>query len=103
MTSQGAPAAPTAMVLAHGLRKSYGDFEAVRGIDVQVSPGESFGFLGPNGAGKSSTMRMIAAVSPPSAGDLRILGMDPATHGPEIRSRIGVCPQDDTLDNELNV
>ena len=48
-------------------------------------------------------MRMIAAVSPPSGGDLRVLGMDPATQGPEIRSRIGVCPQEDTLDNELNV
>jgi lipooligosaccharide transport system ATP-binding protein len=91
------------MVLARGLRKLYGDFEAVRGIDVSVRAGEAFGFLGPNGAGKSSTMRMIAAVSPPSGGELRILGMDPATQGPEIRSRIGVCPQEDTLDNELNV
>ena len=103
MTSRAAAPAPTAMVHARGLRKSYGGFEAVRGIDVDVRPGESFGFLGPNGAGKSSTMRMIAAVSPPSGGDLQILGMDPATRGPEIRSRIGVCPQDDTLDNELNV
>ncbi|GAB2753364.1 ABC transporter ATP-binding protein [Nocardioides pakistanensis] len=92
-----------AMVRARGLRKSYGDFEAVRGIDVEVRPGEAFGFLGPNGAGKSSTMRMIAAVSPPSGGELSILGMDPARQGPEIRSRIGVCPQEDTLDNELNV
>ncbi|MFZ5849273.1 MAG: ABC transporter ATP-binding protein [Actinomycetota bacterium] len=91
------------MVRARGLRKSYGDFEAVRGIDVEVRPGEAFGFLGPNGAGKSSTMRMIAAVSPPSGGELSILGMDPARQGPEIRSRIGVCPQEDTLDNELNV
>ncbi len=91
------------MVLARGLRKRYGDVEAVRGIDVSVRAGEAFGFLGPNGAGKSSTMRMIAAVSPPSGGELRILGMDPATQGPEIRSRIGVCPQEDTLDNELNV
>jgi lipooligosaccharide transport system ATP-binding protein len=91
------------MVRACGLRKSYGSFEAVRGIDVEVGPGESFGFLGPNGAGKSSTMRMIAAVSPPSGGHLSVLGLDPATQGPQIRSRIGVCPQEDTLDNELNV
>ncbi len=91
------------MVRARELRKAYGDFEAVRGIDVDVRPGEAFGFLGPNGAGKSSTMRMIAAVSPPSGGDLRVLGMDPATQGPEIRSRIGVCPQEDTLDHELTV
>ncbi|HET8604280.1 MAG TPA: ATP-binding cassette domain-containing protein [Marmoricola sp.] len=91
------------MIHAAGLRKSFGDFEAVRGIDVDVARGEYFGFLGPNGAGKSSTMRMVAAVSPVSGGTLRILGLDPATDGPEIRSRIGVCPQEDTLDDELNV
>nr|WP_185996370.1 ABC transporter ATP-binding protein [Nocardioides campestrisoli] len=91
------------MISARGLRKSFGDFEAVRGIDVEVRRGEAFGFLGPNGAGKSSTMRMIAAVSPVSGGDLRILGMDPAVDGPAIRARLGVCPQEDTLDNELNV
>jgi lipooligosaccharide transport system ATP-binding protein len=91
------------MVRAKGLRKSFGDFEAVRGIDVEVRPGEAFGFLGPNGAGKSSTMRMIAAVSPPSGGELSILGMDPQTDGPAIRARLGVCPQEDSLDSELNV
>ena len=91
------------MISAVGLRKSFGDFEAVRGIDVEVCPGEAFGFLGPNGAGKSSTMRMIAAVSPVGAGELRIFGMDPAKDGPTIRGRLGVCPQEDTLDNELNV
>jgi len=96
------------MIEATGLRKSFArkgaePFEAVRGIDVEVRSGEAFGFLGPNGAGKSSTMRMIAAVSPPSAGSLRILGFDPATDGPAIRARIGVCPQEDNLDLELNV
>jgi len=91
------------MIHASGLRKSFGEFEAVRGIDVDVRRGEAFGFLGPNGAGKSSTMRMIAAVSPVSGGELRILGMDPATEGPAIRARIGVCPQEDTLDTELTV
>ncbi len=95
------------MIRAVGLRKSFGakgdTVEAVKGIDVDVRRGESFGFLGPNGAGKSSTMRMIAAVSPISGGSLQILGLDPAKDGPEIRSRIGVCPQEDTLDNELNV
>ena len=91
------------MVRARGLRKSFGDFEAVKGIDVDVTRGEAFGFLGPNGAGKSSTMRMIAAVSPVSRGELRILGMDPAEHGPAIRARLGVCPQEDTLDTELSV
>ncbi|WP_166139621.1 ABC transporter ATP-binding protein [Nocardioides ochotonae] len=91
------------MIRARGLRKSFGDFEAVRGVDVDVRRGEAFGFLGPNGAGKSSTMRMIAAVSPVTGGELRILGLDPATHGPAIRARLGVCPQEDTLDTELNV
>jgi lipooligosaccharide transport system ATP-binding protein len=91
------------MIVARGLRKSFGDFEAVKGIDVDVRRGEAFGFLGPNGAGKSSTMRMIAAVSPVSGGELRILGLDPAADGPAIRGRLGVCPQEDTLDNELNV
>ncbi|MDX6296225.1 MAG: lipooligosaccharide transport system ATP-binding protein, partial [Nocardioidaceae bacterium] len=91
------------MIVAEGLRKSYDGVEAVRGIDVVVRRGEAFGFLGPNGAGKTSAMRMIAAVSPVTAGRLSIMGMDPATHGPEIRGRLGVCPQEDSLDNELRV
>ncbi|WP_425576210.1 ABC transporter ATP-binding protein [Nocardioides caricicola] len=94
---------PDSMIFASGLRKSFGSFEAVRGIDVDVRRGEAFGFLGPNGAGKSSTMRMVAAVSPVTEGTLRILGMDPATDGPQIRARIGVCPQEDTLDTEITV
>jgi lipooligosaccharide transport system ATP-binding protein len=80
-----------------------GHFTAVNGIDVDVNPGESFGFLGPNGAGKSSTMRMIGCVSPPSGGTLRILGMDPVRDGTRIRARLGVCPQQDSLDPELTV
>lgn len=91
------------MIRARALRKRFGDFDAVRGIDLDVRRGEAFGFLGPNGAGKSSTMRMIASVSPVSDGELRILGLDPAVDGPTIRGRLGVCPQEDTLDNELNV
>jgi lipooligosaccharide transport system ATP-binding protein len=91
------------MVRARGLRKSFGETEAVRGIDVDVRRAEAFGFLGPNGAGKSSTMRMIAAVSPPTDGTLEIFGLDPTRHGAGIRSRLGVCPQQDTLDTELNV
>jgi lipooligosaccharide transport system ATP-binding protein len=91
------------MIRARGLVKRYGDLVAVRGIDVEVAVGEAFGFLGPNGAGKTSTMRMIGAVSPITEGSLTILGMDPTTHGPQIRARLGVCPQEDTLDNDLNV
>ncbi len=92
-----------APVQARGLRKRFGTVEAVRGIDVDVQPAETFGFLGPNGAGKSSTMRMIACVSPRSAGELQVLGMDPDTEGPRIRARLGVVPQQDNLDTELTV
>nr|WP_308259328.1 ABC transporter ATP-binding protein [Pseudonocardia sp. H11422] len=92
-----------ALVQARGLRKRFGSFEAVRGIDVDVGRGEVFGFLGPNGAGKSSTMRMIACVSPRTEGSLQVLGMDPGTDGPRIRARIGVVPQLDNLDAELSV
>jgi lipooligosaccharide transport system ATP-binding protein len=97
-----------ALIRARDLRKTFetregATVEAVKGIDIDVRRGEAFGFLGPNGAGKSSTMRMIGAVSPVTSGELRILGLDPAEHGPAIRARLGVCPQDDTLDNELNV
>ena len=72
-------------------------------IDFDLQRGEAFGFLGPNGAGKSSTMRMIGCVSPPSAGELSILGLDPLTDGIQIRARLGVVPQEDTLDSELTV
>jgi len=92
-----------ALIHARGLVKRFGDFTAVDGIDVDVQRGESFGFLGPNGAGKSSTMRMIGCVSPPSDGELRILGRDPRSEGPAIRARLGVCPQLDNLDVELTV
>ncbi len=101
--SDRARAGGAVLIHASGLRKSFGDFDAVKGIDVEVTAGESFGFLGPNGAGKSSTMRMIGCVSPPTGGTLRILGLDPATAGPAIRAQLGVCPQRDYLDEELTV
>lgn len=91
------------LVQAKALVKRFGDFEAVRGIDVEVRPGEAFGFLGPNGAGKSSTMRMIACVSPRTDGELRVLGLDPDVSGPRVRARLGVVPQEDNLDLELTV
>jgi lipooligosaccharide transport system ATP-binding protein len=89
--------------MAKGLRKEFGALVAVDGVDFEVTRGEAFGFLGPNGAGKSSTMRMIACVSPRSSGELRILGLDPEHDGAEIRSRLGVVPQEDNLDPELTV
>src|SRR5499426_4208989 len=91
------------MIRARGLVKRFGDFTAVDGIDFELHRGEAFGFLGPNGAGKSSTMRMIGCVSPPSGGELSILGLDPLRDGRQIRSRLGVVPQEDTLDVELTV
>ncbi len=99
----GRPEAPELLITARGLVKRFGDATAVDGIDVEVRPGEAFGFLGPNGAGKSSTMRMIGCVSPPSGGELRVFGLDPQTDGPAIRARLGVVPQEDTLDTELPV
>src|ERR1700750_3325018 len=91
------------LVRARGLTKRFGDFTAVDGIDFELLRGEAFGFLGPNGAGKSSTMRMLGCVPPPSGGELSILGLDPVRDGSAIRARLGVVPQEDTLDVELTV
>ena len=91
------------MIHARGLVKRFGELVAVDGIDLDVRRGEAFGFLGPNGAGKSSTMRMIGCVSPITSGTLRILDLDPTADGPAIRARLGVVPQQDTLDTELTV
>ncbi len=91
------------LVDAHSLAKRFDDFVAVDGIDFQVRQGEVFGFLGPNGAGKSSTMRMIACVSPVSGGSLGCWAPIPPPTGRPIRARLGVVPQEDTLDTELSV
>jgi lipooligosaccharide transport system ATP-binding protein len=91
------------LVHARGLVKRFGERVAVDGIDFDVHKGEAFGFLGPNGAGKTSTMRMVGCVSPLSGGSLSVLGLDPVQNGPEIRARLGVVPQQDTLDFELTV
>ncbi len=94
---------PAPLITATGLTKHFNGTVAVDGIDFHVDAGESFGFLGPNGAGKTSAMRMIGAVSPITAGELSVLGLDPRTEGPELRSRLGVVPQEDNLDQELTV
>jgi lipooligosaccharide transport system ATP-binding protein len=91
------------LVHARGLVKRFGERVAVDGIDFDVHKGEAFGFLGPNGAGKTSTMRMVGCVSPLSGGSLSVLGLDPVQNGSEIRARLGVVPQQDTLDFELTV
>jgi lipooligosaccharide transport system ATP-binding protein len=91
------------VIRAVNITKKYDDFVAVNGISFEVARGESFGLLGPNGAGKSTTMKMIAAVSTRTSGDLSVLGLDPNTDGPAIRSQLGVVPQEDNLDQELRV
>jgi lipooligosaccharide transport system ATP-binding protein len=91
------------LIHARGLVKRFGDLTAVDGIDFDLRRGEAFGFLGPNGAGKTSTMRMIGCVSPITDGTLRVFGLDPMRDGAEIRARLGVVPQLDTLDLELTV
>ena len=91
------------LIQARGLVKRFGDLAAVDEIDFDLQRGEAFGFLGPNGAGKTSTMRMIGCVSPVSDGMLRVFGLDPDHDGVEIRARLGVVPQEDSLDLELTV
>jgi lipooligosaccharide transport system ATP-binding protein len=95
------PAEP--VIWARDLEKHFGDLVAVDRVSFEIARGECFGFLGPNGAGKTSTMRMISCMSPLSGGTLRVLGLDPVTEGARIRSRIGLVPQEDTLDLELTV
>jgi lipooligosaccharide transport system ATP-binding protein len=94
---------PEPVVAARGLTKRYGQFEAVKGIDFEVSGQQCFGFLGPNGAGKTTTMKMIACSSPPTGGDLRVLGMPAWVDGRHIKRRMGVVPQENNLDEEVTV
>ncbi|MFZ5596894.1 MAG: ABC transporter ATP-binding protein [Bacillota bacterium] len=91
------------VVLARGLVKKFGDFEAVKGVDLDVYRGECFGLLGPNGAGKTSVARMIYGFSPVTAGRLEVFGEDIMTGARGIKSRLGVIPQEDNLDPELTV
>ena len=88
---------------ARELVKRFDGFTAVDAVSFTIERGESFGFLGPNGAGKTSTMRMISAVSQPTSGSITIFGLDPRTRGSEIRARLGVVPQEDSLELELSV
>ena len=91
------------VITAKSLVKRYGDLLAVDGVDFEIQPGECFGFLGPNGAGKTSTMKMIACVSPVTAGRLTVFGMDVGSHSKDIKARIGVVSQADSLDPDLSV
>src|SRR3954452_16174436 len=99
MLSEAVPPA----VSARGLIKSYGDRVAVAGIDFEVEPGICFGFLGPNGAGKTTTMKTIYGLGTVDGGELQVLGMDANRERREIKSRIGVVPQETNLDGDLTV
>ena len=92
-----------AVIEAVGLRKNFGDFIAVNGLDLRVPRGQVYGLLGPNGAGKTSTIRMIYGFSPKTGGELRVFGLDVETRWRDIRARIGVCQQDNALDPDLTI
>ena len=98
----GAPEVGPA-VRAHELTKSFGERVAVDGIDFEVEPGICFGFLGPNGAGKTTTMKLIYGLADVDGGRLEVLGMDALRERREIKSRIGVVPQETNLDGDLTV
>jgi lipooligosaccharide transport system ATP-binding protein len=90
-------------LVAKGLKKSFGDFEAVKGVDFEVYRGECFGFLGPNGAGKTTTMKMIYGAAVPTGGELKVVGLDARRTEREVKRRIGVVPQENNLDEDLKV
>jgi lipooligosaccharide transport system ATP-binding protein len=94
---------PAAAITARGLTKRYGDRVAVDGIDFKVEPGICFGFLGPNGAGKTTTMKMIYGLATVDSGELVVLGLDAARQRRQIKSRLGVVPQETNLDGDLTV
>ncbi len=90
-------------LMARGLRKTYGDFQAVRGVDFQVRRGECFGFLGPNGAGKTTAMKMIYGAAIPTSGELEVTGLDVKRYERDVKRRIGVVTQENNLDEDLKV
>jgi ABC-2 type transport system ATP-binding protein len=91
-----------AAISVQRLTKSYGEIEAVRGIDFEVTRGETFGFLGPNGAGKSTTISMLCTLARPSGGSARVAGLDVMRERDRVRRNIGLVFQDTTLDNYLS-
>jgi lipooligosaccharide transport system ATP-binding protein len=91
------------IVEAENLLKKFGDFVAVNQISFQVGSGECFGILGPNGAGKTTTIRMVYGFSPMSGGSLKVFGLDISRDWRQIKSRIGVCQQENSLDPDLTV
>src|SRR5437660_11711996 len=90
-------------IYVRGLRKAYGAFEAVKGIDFEVRPGEVFGLLGPNGAGKTSTIEILEGLRPRTGGDATVLGFDPDRQKQQLKDRIGVCLQATNLPAKMRV
>ncbi|HEY3914854.1 MAG TPA: ABC transporter ATP-binding protein [Verrucomicrobiae bacterium] len=90
-------------ISVENLHKSYGDFEAVRGIDLEVKSGEVYGLLGPNGAGKTTTLEILEGLRPRTSGSVSVLGLDPASQSNEIKDRIGVSLQATNLPDKMKV
>ena len=90
-------------ISVHDLHKSYGSFEAVRGIDFEVRTGEVFGLLGPNGAGKTTTVEILEGIRQRTSGDVRVLGFDPDKQKNQLKDRIGVCLQATNLPDKIRV
>ena len=93
----------TPAISVQDLHKSYGNFEAVRGIDLEIPTGEVFGLLGPNGAGKTTTIEILEGLRPRTSGKVSVLGLDPALQAKEIKERIGVCLQATNLPDKIKV
>ncbi len=94
---------PSPAISVQGLHKSYDNFEAVKGIDLEVRQGEVFGLLGPNGAGKTTTIEILEGLRPRTSGKVSVLGFDPGTQSREIKDRIGVCLQATNLPDKIKV
>ncbi len=90
-------------ISVRGLKKSYGEVQAVKGIDFEIQPGEAFGLLGPNGAGKTTTVEILEGLRPRTAGQVTVLGFDPDSQRQQLKDRIGVCLQATNLPEKIRV
>jgi len=103
IASDGRRRVSETVISVHGLRVSYGDFEAVRGIDLEVSRGEVFAFLGPNGAGKTTTVEVLEGYLKRTGGEVSVLGVDPQHGDPEWRECVGVVLQESAVEPDVTV